>query len=81
MARTYYRIESRDERRGPFMVRAESYDHAAQIGARGLYGRLKGLWATRVTGDAGKSGYSQAYLPVEQNCSSSHGRNFHVQEA
>jgi len=80
MAR-YYLIESRTETIDPFRVRANDYEHAAQIAARRLYGRLKGLWATRVTGDRGKSGYWQAYLPVQQGCSSSHGRNFHVMEA
>lgn len=81
MARSRYRIALRSETREPFMVRAEGYEHAAQIAARRLYGRKRGLLAVRVTGDHGMSGYFQAYLPCTTGGLSSHGRNFHVMEA
>jgi hypothetical protein len=74
MARVY-RIESRTETLEPFRVRAESYEHAAQIAARRLYGRLRGLQAVRVTGDQGRSGYFQAYLPCKTGGLTSPGRN------
>lgn len=77
-----YIIESRNTDIAPLIVRATSCEHAAQIGARRLQGRKRGLFAMRVTGDPGKSGYWQAYLPVSTGTgSSSYGRNFHVREA
>jgi len=81
MARILYRIESRTETIEPFRVCAESYEQAAQIAARRLYGRKVGLQAVRVTGYDGKSGYWQAYLPCPTGGFISHGRNFHVMEA
>ena len=75
-----YQIESRNPAIDPFTVRATSYEDAAQIGARRLEGRKRGLFAQRVTGDTGKSGYFQAYLPCKTGGSSSYGRNFHVRE-
>jgi hypothetical protein len=81
MARMVYRITSRTETIEPFTVHAESYEHAAQIAARCLYGRKTGTQAVRVTGHDGKSGYFQAYLPCPTGELNSHGRNFHVMEA
>lgn len=81
MQRRHYRIESRATTVEPFEVRAESYEHAAQIGARRLQGRQRGLCAKRVTGDAGKSGYFQGYVPVRSGGYTTIGRNFHVREA
>jgi hypothetical protein len=78
MARMLYRITSRAETIDPFRVRAEGYEHAAQIAARRLYGRKAGMQAVRVTGDQGKGGYFQAYLPCKTRGLSSYGRNFHV---
>jgi hypothetical protein len=76
-----YRIESRTETLEPFRVRAESYEQAAQIAARRLYGRIVGTQAVRVTGYDGKSGYFQTYIPCKTGGLSSHGHNFHVMEA
>lgn len=75
-----YRIESRNPAIDPVMVRATSVEHAAQVATRRLYGRTRGLYARRVTGDAGKSGYFQAYVPSKTGGATSYGRNFHVQE-
>ena len=77
----YYEIASRDEQAAPFHVRATGYQHAATIGARRLYGRKSGLCARQVTGNAGMSGYWQAYLPVPQRHGgglTSYGCNYHV---
>jgi hypothetical protein len=79
--RRQYRIESRADTVEPFEVRAASLEHAAQIAARRLNGRKRGLHAIRVTGDPGMSGYWQAYVPVKHGGASSWGRNFHVREA
>lgn len=86
MKHTYYLITSRHESIAPFTVRAENYEHAAQIAARRLVGRKRGLFARRVTGDSDKSGYYQAYVQVRHGSSarweaSSYDRSFHVREA
>lgn len=75
-----YEITPRNTTVAPLTVRAEDYHHAAQIGAKRLLGRKRGLFAHRVTGEAGKSGYFQAYLPVKTGGASSYGRPFHVRE-
>ena len=80
MPRTMYSIASRAQTVEPFCVLAESFEHAAQIGARRLHGRKRGLQGIRVTGDAGKSGYFQAYVPCHTGGLTSWGRNYHVQQ-
>jgi hypothetical protein len=76
----HYQIRPREDTPAPFTVRAVTYEQAAQMGARRLHGRQRGLFARRVTGDPGKSGYFQAYIPVTTGGASSYGRNFHVRE-
>ena len=74
-----YLVTSRNETIRPFRVHAHSYQHAAEIAARRLHGRKRGLVAVRVTGDAGLSGYWQAYVPVTHGTGlTSWGRNYHV---
>ena len=82
MATRSYCIESRNEAIVPFVVRATSFSHAACIGARHMYGRKRGMVAQQVTGDSGRSGYFQAYVPMRQNSGlTSFGRNYHVRTA
>jgi hypothetical protein len=78
----YFQIESRNTTREPFRVRAHDSTHAAQIAARRLHGRIRGLCAVQVTGDRGTSGWWQAYVPCRVGTGlTSHGRNFHVRPA
>ncbi len=62
-----------------FTVRANDPEHAASVALRRLFGRSKSLSVMRTTGDAGKSGFFQAYrwLP-DYNAHSSTGQPFHV---
>ena len=62
-----------------FTVNAESHEAAATKAAKRLTGR--GLNTRRTTGDAGKSGYFQAYEPVPATLGgglNSVGEPFHV---
>jgi hypothetical protein len=63
-----------------FTVDADTYESAAQKGAGVLFGSKRGLAAVRTTGDTGKSGMFNAYLPAKTGGQSSHGYNFHVRE-
>lgn len=74
----HFTITSRNDSLPAVTALADSYEHAAQIGARRLHGRKRGLLAIRVTGDAGLSGYFQAYVPCPTGGQTSWGRNFHV---
>jgi hypothetical protein len=60
----------------PRPIRAASYEHAATIAARRMHGRR--AVAIRTTGDAGKSGFFQAYLPLKTGGLVSTGDPFHV---
>ena len=68
-----YTISTKDDQQ--FTVFSLTYDQAATIAARKLYG--KKVTARRTTGDNSKSGYFQAYEKVDQGLSS-YGEPFHV---
>lgn len=62
-----------------FSLNADNYTEAANRAARKLYG--KKATANRTTGEIGKSGYFQAYMPMprRQRGQTSIGEPFHVQ--
>lgn len=59
-----------------FVVRATSYQAAAEIAARRLYGRR--ATAVRTTGHPTLSGQFRAYLPMTDGSLNSTGDPFHV---
>lgn len=61
-----------------FTVRAATYDLAAGMAARKLYGRK--ATSTRTSGTVGMSGYFRAHVPVQGKHSgmTSVGEDFHV---
>lgn len=73
-----YTVTPKNDEFTPFAVEAETISEAASIAARRLH-RRRGVFANRVTGSSGLSGWFRAFVPLRgDKASTSIGEDFHV---